>query len=1054
MQRILALTASVSGSLYWGGMSGQLTLVNSSDVALSDWSITFLTSQRDVQVWSSTTEVVDRGDGTYEVTVSPPSWGATIPAGGSTTLSFNAASVGLPASGSLTDDMFFVDVLDSAPIPSPDPETVSEPVVPVPQPGGDVSARVFEVDVYSGDVTNFRPGIDSLDFGGQSVHNLILGKTESGDVTFLSPWNDAQKMTLVGVGYDDLTIDDYGVVGNEHLRQDLGGVVSWELGIGEKDANTIYIRSHEYGQVETITDFDPSTDKISFLYYGTRERLSVTQDGADLVIATEPTGQTFIFKNTDLDQIPAGNIEFHFDQIVEDNLEIPFGRAVADLTLKDRTNLLTPAAPEGELTDGYQTRPGEESANDQPPHDHHPIGDHDGDPTDMHPDHGGVSDGEGDLGTDEVHSPIDGGDSGVEAPVGLTVTATITGGWSGTFAGNITVTNNASVSAGTDWSVSVVSDAPLKSVSNFEFSNVQREDGRYLVTLSPKSWSASLAAGSSQSSYYQGDGEATSPDQVFDFGPGLAPVDEAVDPPSAGSDGTADGTETVSDQPDVSEDPIDPIDPIEPVELDQPVDPTPDSPPANSDVVDGGTVKIDYEAPDGVTNKRIVTYFEEWGIYSRDVNLSDVDGQSMTHLNYSFFDVKSDGSIQLFDQFAAVQKRFSQADQVRRTFSSADYAAMAPDLLNVYETSGRYTVSQAGDSVTVTSVPVGWNGVGTNDAGNFEQLRRFKELNPEVNLGFALGGWTLSDEFSTAYSTQAGRDKFVSDAVRIFQEYDFFNTVDFDWEYPGGGGKAGNAVSSEDGANFALVLRDLRSALDGLSDETGERYDISIATAGGYEKLANLNLEGIDDYVDFYNVMTYDFHGGWENVTGHQAAMTGDANNYDVTSAVAVFENAGVDLSKVVMGAPAYTRAWGDVSDGGSFGYQQQGRGASATGSFEAGVYDYKDIVDDVVTGKRDLYWDDNNKAAFVYDGDEWSSMETAATIAGKAAYIEEKDLGGMMFWALSNDAEGELSLVQAADDLLRKGASYSEVVNKAPDFDYIVGGNGEFSITDFTNLV
>ena len=117
-------------------------------------------------------------------------------------------------------------------------------------------------------------------------------------------------------------------------------------------------------------------------------------------------------------------------------------------------------------------------------------------------------------------------------------------------------------------------------------------------------------------------------------------------------------------------------------------------------------------------------------------------------------------------------------------------------------------------------------------------------------------------------------------------------------------------------------------------------------------------------------------------------------------------------------------------------------------------MYDYKDIVDDVVTGKRDLYWDDNNKAAFVYDGDEWSSMETAATIAGKAAYIEEKDLGGMMFWALSNDAEGELSLVQAADDLLRKGASYSEVVNKAPDFDYIVGGNGEFSITDFTNLV
>ena len=154
----------------------------------------------------------------------------------------------------------------------------------------------------------------------------------------------------------------------------------------------------------------------------------------------------------------------------------------------------------------------------------------------------------------------------------------------------------------------------------------------------------------------------------------------------------------------------------------------------------------------------MVTYFEEWGIYSRDVNLSDVDGQSMTHMNYSFFDVKADGSITLFDEFAALQKRFPQADQVSRTFTSSDYDAMAPELLDIYENSGRYTITQNGDAITVTSVPVGWNGVGTNDAGNFEQLRRFKELNPEVNLGFALGGWTLSDEFSTAYATQEGRD--------------------------------------------------------------------------------------------------------------------------------------------------------------------------------------------------------------------------------------------------------------------------------------------------------
>jgi chitinase len=1001
-------------------MSGQLTLTNTGDTSLTDWSYTFRTTQQDVQVWSSTYDVVDLGDGTYEVTIRPPSWGVPIPAGGSLSLSFNAVSADLPNSGTLTDEMFFVDsaVEGSGPAPEPDPEPQPDAEAPT----TDVPARVLAVDVYSGEVTDFRPGIDRLDFGGQSVHNLILGKTEEGDVTFLSPWNDAQKMTLVGVTYNQLALEDYGVVGNEHLRQDLGGVVSWELGVGAKDPDTTYIRSHEYGKVEIITDFDPTTDKISFLYYGTRERLSVTQDGADLVVSTEPTGQTFIFENTNLDDIPGASLEFHFDQIVEDNLEIPFRRSVESLTLKDRTALLTPAAPAGELTDGFQTQSGDAAVNEQPPHDSHSMGDDGSMP--MDPD----MEMDSEMGMDSAMPSDPEPTVEVEPSAsGLVVTATITGGWSGTFAGNVTVTNTTGTSVGTDWSVSFVSDAPLKSVSNFEFTNTLRDDGRYVITLSPKSWSAPLVEGSAQSSYYQGSGDVSDPNQVFD----LASISAAVPQPQPESEPDPSAVE----QPDAVQQPDSTI-------------------AQDSQVTEGGAVTIDVERPSGTTDKRVVTYFEEWGIYSRDVNLSDVDGQSMTHMNYSFFDVKADGSITLFDEFAALQKRFPEADQVSRTFTSSDYAAMAQELLDIYENSGRYTITQNGDAITVTSVPVGWNGVGTNDAGNFEQLRRFKELNPAVNLGFALGGWTLSDEFSTAYATQEGRDKFVSETVRIFETYDFFNVVDFDWEYPGGGGKAGNAVSASDGSNFELVLRDLRTALDDLSDRTGRDFEVSIATAGSEEKLANLNLEGIDPYVDFYNVMTYDFHGGWENVTGHQAAMTGDANNYDVTGAVDVFETAGIELSKVVVGAPAYTRAWGNVSDGGTFGYLQPGSGRDATGSFEAGVYDYKDVLNDVVTGRRNLYWDDDNKAAFLYDGDEWSSIETTATIAGKAAYVEEKGLGGMMFWALSNDAEGEASLVEAADDLLRQGASYAEVIERAPGFDTIVGGNGDFSLSDFTGLV
>ena len=748
----MALNTSVTGNLYWGGMGGTLTIENTSDEPLTDWSITFQTRQADVQVWSSNYEVVDLGDGLFEVTVTPPAWGAPIAAGESLNLNFNANSVGLPNDGQLTDELFFAGESTSSVVETPE---VIEP-------------EVVEVPVA---------------------------------------------------------------------------------------------------------------------------------------------------------------------------IEAPVAPAPE----------VTPPAPEAPTTET-------------------PQGD-------------------------------------------LDVEVSLTGGWGDVVSGNVTVTNNTGSTVAKGYSVTFNSESNFTSISNFDFTSVHLANGTYDITLTPKSWAGDLAAGASSSSYYQADAGAS-----------VTPVTQP--------------------EPIVEVQPIDPIEVIEPVDAIDPVD-----------SVEGGTVTIDYARPDGTTDKRIVTYFEEWGIYSRDVNLSDVNGQAMTHMNYSFFDVKADGSVTLFDEYAAVQKRFSQADSVSRTFTASEYAAVDSALIDTYNNSGNYTITESGGNVTVSSLPVGWNDAGPNDAGNFEQLARFKELNPEVNLGFALGGWTLSDEFSTAYSTQAGRDKFVSDTIDMLRKYDFFNTVDFDWEYPGGGGESGNAASTQDGANFELVLNDLRTELDNLTTETGQDYEISIATAGGYEKLANLNIEGIDQYVDFYNVMTYDFHGGWENETGHQAAMTGDANNYDITGAVSVFEDAGVDLSKVVMGAPAYTRAWGGVDAGDSFGYQQQGSGRDATGSFEAGVYDYKDIITDVVTGQRDLYWDDDNKAAFVYDGDEWSSMETTATIAGKSAYIEEKGLGGMMFWALSNDSEGELSLVEAADGLLRQGASYTDVVNQSPEFDYILGGNGDFSMSDFTQF-
>ena len=123
----------------------------------------------------------------------------------------------------------------------------------------------------------------------------------------------------------------------------------------------------------------------------------------------------------------------------------------------------------------------------------------------------------------------------------------------------------------------------------------------------------------------------------------------------------------------------------------------------------------------------------------------------------------------------------------------------------------------------MSGVHVGWESTDAL-AGNLGQLDLLSQLHPEINLGLALGGWTLSDEFSLALDDASGRETFTDNLITTLKTYDFFNTVDFDWEYPGGGGLDGNAASSQDGVNFAATLQLLRQKLNLLSRETGEQY--------------------------------------------------------------------------------------------------------------------------------------------------------------------------------------------------------------------------------------
>jgi chitinase len=102
-------------------------------------------------------------------------------------------------------------------------------------------------------------------------------------------------------------------------------------------------------------------------------------------------------------------------------------------------------------------------------------------------------------------------------------------------------------------------------------------------------------------------------------------------------------------------------------------------------------------------------------------------------------------------------------------------------------------------------------------------------------------------------STAENRKGFIANLVQFMRTYGF-DGVDLDWEYPGAPDRGG---SPADTANFVALLQDMRTLF-------GSTYGVSVTLPSSYWYLRWFNLKGMEPYVDWFNVMSYDIHGVWD----------------------------------------------------------------------------------------------------------------------------------------------------------------------------------------------
>lgn len=292
-----------------------------------------------------------------------------------------------------------------------------------------------------------------------------------------------------------------------------------------------------------------------------------------------------------------------------------------------------------------------------------------------------------------------------------------------------------------------------------------------------------------------------------------------------------------------------------------------------------------------------------------------------------------------------------------------------------------------------------------SDSIKIRSLIGLKKQNSNLKVLFSIGGWVWSDQFSDIAAYKKSREKFAKSAVKIMKQYNF-DGVDIDWEYPGQLGED-NIFRAADKDNFTLLLGELRHQLE-IYDKTNKTHSLLTIAIGADQKyIDHTDLKKAHSYLDFINVMCYDFDSGPFHQTGHHANLypSNDvkfAGNSGL-NAINRLLKVGIPANKLILGIPFYGRKWEKVPAENNGLYQSAGT-ANA-------IIPYWEITQEMKSGKYKKIYDDQAKAFYLWNEQDriFISYETPKEIKLKSEFIKEKGLGGAMFWEYSLDNNLEL---------------------------------------------
>jgi chitinase len=288
-----------------------------------------------------------------------------------------------------------------------------------------------------------------------------------------------------------------------------------------------------------------------------------------------------------------------------------------------------------------------------------------------------------------------------------------------------------------------------------------------------------------------------------------------------------------------------------------------------------------------------------------------------------------------------------------------------------------------------------------------------------IKVMVSIGGWEGSLEFSQIAADPKKRAAFAKACVRRIVDHGF-DGIDIDWEFPGYADHNGIPADKQ---NFTLFLKEIRDSLTALEKRTGKSYLLTAALPSGGPNADNMEIEKIAPLLDFLNIMTYDFSGGWSPVSGHNAPLYAgrlEDSSLSVDAAFRLYhEKYGIPSQKINLGAPFYARTFGNCG-----GIYAAHTGPDGEHFPDGGAYYYELLPR---MGEFNRYWDEKAKVPYLLAKNfrTFITYDDEESISLKAQYVADNNAAGLIIWEITADylPDRKTPLLDAINKIFRVGA-------------------------------